>query len=145
MDDFKVLEARIATALDQIGDRLLQQTDLVELEQRLAQVQSDHDAAQDALDRAATKEAALTAKIAGQAQMLAAQDADVQQLRATSADLTELCAQLRRAATDGIADVELINRALLAEVEGLTAQRAAEANEIAAILSDLKPLLQKEA
>ena len=148
MDDIKALEARITTALDRIRAGLIQPGggDLaVQLqEERFANAQLEErvsvlKARQDG------QIAELEGRVGAQAEQIAALDAEVQQLRGSNADLTQVCGQLRDAAETGVADAALINRALVAEVDGLTAQRSAEAAEVAAILSDLKPLLQKEA
>lgn len=85
--------------------------------------------------------AELEAQVKAYAAQLTALDAEMQRLRASNADLRDVGAQLRAAASDGTASPELINRAMMAEVEALTAQRAAEAAEVDAVLSTLKPLL----
>ncbi|MEL6570358.1 MAG: hypothetical protein AAFQ64_01785 [Pseudomonadota bacterium] len=85
--------------------------------------------------------AELEAQVKAYADQLTALDAEMQRLRASNADLRDVGAQLRAAASDGTASPELINRAMMAEVEALTAQRAAEAAEVDAVLSTLKPLL----
>lgn len=92
-------------------------------------------------DRQDTKIAELTAKVAEQKGLLASLDVEMQRLRASNADLREVSGQLRKAADDGAVDAELINRAMMAEVEALTAQRASEAAEVDAILMELKPLI----
>ncbi len=72
-------------------------------------------------------------------------EAEMQRLRASNADLRDIGAQLRAAASDGAANPELINRAMMAEVEALTAQRASEAAEVDAVLQALKPLMSEDA
>ena len=152
MDDMKALEARISAALDRIG----YQTSLREANGSAADLaralQEEQSANAQLEERVRTLKARqdgriadLEARNAEQAAQLAALDAELQQLRGSNADLTEVCGQLRAAAAAGVADPALINRALMAEIDGLTAQRAAEAAEVGAILSELKPLLQKEA
>ena len=125
MDDIKALEARITDALDRIGVRLAQP------------------AAQ------GTSVAGLTAQLQEERSANAQLEERVNQLKARQdghvADIEgrikEQEAQI--AALD--AELQLINRALMAEVDGLTSQRSAEAAEVEAILADLKPLLQQEA
>lgn len=151
MDDIKALEARITAALDRIGAGLpppgtaqvieTLKAELLEERYTTTQLEAQIKKEQSGTDG---RLADLQDRIARQAEQLAALDSEMQQLRGSNADLTQLCAQLRHAAEAGSTDPELINRALMAEVDGLTAQRHAEATEVAAILSDLKPLLQKE-
>ncbi|SHE40206.1 hypothetical protein SAMN05444339_101275 [Loktanella atrilutea] len=151
MDDIKALETRIVNALDRIRAGLGAQADAGEmaaLQAELERERAAHAGLQDRMARLQVQQdgriAELESRCGAQADHIGDLDAELQQLRASNADLTQLCAQLRGAATAGAADPELINRALLAEVDGLTAQRSAEAAEVAAILSDLKPLLQRE-
>ena len=92
-------------------------------------------------ERQDTKIAELMSKVAEQKATLAALDTEMQRLRTSNADLREVARQLRQAADDGAADAELINRAMMAEVEALSAQRASEAAEVDAILTELKPLI----
>ena len=54
-----------------------------------------------------------------------------------------MTAQLRSAAADGATSPELINRATIAEVDALQAQRTSEATEMDAIVSSLKPLIEE--
>ena len=70
-------------------------------------------------------------------------DAQINRLRASNADLRDMTAQLRSAAADGAVNAELINRAALAEVEALAAQRSADAAEMDAIITELKPLIER--
>ncbi|WP_392337252.1 hypothetical protein [Loktanella salsilacus] len=158
MDDIKALETRITDALDRIAWQLSKPkaAPVVDDGPRVADLTAQLDAERGANAQLEERVAKLKSRQDGQivdlekrssdqAAQIAALDAQLQQLRGSNADLTEVCAKLRAAATDGVADAELINRALMAEVDGLTAQRSAEAAEVAAILSDLKPLLQQEA
>ena len=152
MDDIKAFETRISDALDRIGYQVSLRGQGASARDLSAQLQQERDANAQLEERVKVLKsrqegriAELEGRIAEQAEQLAALDAELQQLRGSNADLTEVCGQLRDAAMAGAPDAELINRALLAEVDGLTAQRSAEAAEVAAILSDLKPLLQKGA
>jgi len=82
------------------------------------------------------------AKVAAQAEEIAALDAELQALRASNVELRDILETLRTAAMDGAADAEMINTALMAEVDALKAQRGADAAELSAILSELKPVLE---
>lgn len=155
MDDIKALEARIGSALDRIGTTLAAQSPAsgsAALEALEADLQEERFAAaqlREQMDRMRTERDTVTAqqndRLAEQAAHMAELDAQMQQLRQSNVDLTDLCSTLRKAATDGVADAALINDAMAAEVDGLAAQRAAEAAEIAAILSELKPFISNEA
>jgi len=94
-------------------------------------------------ERQDTKINELEKRVAAQRDQMAALDTELQRLRASSADMREVNAQLRAAAMDGVAEPELINRAMMAEVEALSAQRASESAEVDAILKELKPLLKE--
>ncbi len=89
------------------------------------------------------KIAELEGRVSAQAEQMAQLDGELQRLRASNADMREMNAQLRSTAADGAADPELINRALIAEVEALQAQRSADAAEVDAILADLKPIIEE--
>ncbi|MEM8591595.1 MAG: hypothetical protein AAGF13_03625 [Pseudomonadota bacterium] len=52
---------------------------------------------------------------------------------------------LQSASEQGAADAHLINRAMMAELEALRAERAADAREIADIVKALEPLVEVEA
>ena len=152
MDDINALETRITDALDRIGYQVSLRGQGASTRDLTVQLQQEREANAQLEERVKLLKsrqegriAELEGRIAEQAEQLAALDAELQQLRGSNADLTEVCGQLRDAAMTGASDAELINRALMAEVDGLTAQRSAEAAEVAAILSDLKPLLQKGA
>lgn len=84
----------------------------------------------------------MAAKVSEQSAQLAGLDGELQRLRASNADLRQVAGQLRAAAEGSVADAELINRALMAEVEALQAQRSADRKELDAILSELKPLVE---
>ena len=64
-------------------------------------------------------------------------------MRASNAELRDMTAQLRSAAAAGATSPELINRATIAEVDALQAQRRSEAAEMDAIVSSLKPLIEE--
>lgn len=95
-------------------------------------------------DQDAKSQAALTAGITTLTKQLDAQGLDVQRLSGTVAQLREELRRLREAAEQGMADPQLINRAMLAELEALRATRAAETNEMADIIAALTPILDTE-
>lgn len=102
-----------------------------QLKERLRQVRTRDDA----------RIAALESELAQNRAALAGMDAGLQGLQQTNADLRDVTATLRAALTRDVADPELINRALMAEVEALGAARAADLAEVRAVYAELKPLL----
>ena len=90
------------------------------------------------------------------AQAVAAEDADrltrlldeqgleAQRLHKLCVKLREDLRQLREAAEAGTADAAMINKATLAELEALRADRLAEAAEMRDILAAIHPLLREE-
>ena len=155
MSDIAALEGRITQALDRIragieaasaapqpaaGDDpdLRRQLD----EERTANAQLE-ERVRALKERQDGRVAELEHQVDTQADQLAQLDAELQRLRASNADMRQISAQLRSAAADGVAEPELINRALMAEVEALLAQRSADIGEMDAILAGLAPILKE--
>lgn len=68
---------------------------------------------------------------------------ELARLRESNRTLRDTIDELREALTgDGVADEDLVTSALAAELESLKADRAAEAAEARAILSEIRPVLQ---
>ncbi|MDQ2095224.1 hypothetical protein [Rhodalgimonas zhirmunskyi] len=86
----------------------------------------------------------LARKGAEQAETMARLDGELQRLRAANEQLRTSNAALREANEKGVGEPHLINKAMLAELEGLRAARAADRAETDAILGALAPLLQEE-
>ncbi len=82
-----------------------------------------------------------TAEMTAQAKAMAALDSDLQRLRKANDELRAANAALREANEAGVGEPHLINKAMLAELEGLRATQAAQASEANAVLSRLTPLL----
>jgi len=151
MSDVSALEARINTALGRIETGLGQLADAgaadagTDLQGQLDEERAANAQLEERVkalkERQDTKIADLMSQVTAQKAQLGALDTEMQRLRASNADLRDVGAQLRAAATDAVATPELINRAMMAEVEALTAQRASEAAEVDAVLSELKPLI----
>lgn len=91
--------------------------------------------------QAAALEAAHEAEREASRNRLAAMDEALQSLRAAQSGLTGTIAELRKALADQVAEPELVNRAMQAEIEALTAQRRADLAEIDAVLAELAPLV----
>ena len=92
-------------------------------------------------ERQDNKIAELEARVTSYRKQMSGLDAELQKLRASNADLRNMNAKLRSAATEGVTEPELLNRALMAEVDALNTQRSADATEVDAILAELKPLV----
>lgn len=95
--------------------------------------------------RAMAAEAAASSGAEGGAetvpQDMRAMEAELDRLKATVAQLRETVAALREAQEAGVADPQILNRSLVAELDALRAERAAEVAETTAILAALEPLL----
>ena len=154
MTDITELESRLSAALDRIGqglDRLesagprtaqdeglgaeldAQQQANAELEERLKALREEQD----------TRLAAFEARIEAQNAQMADLDGQLQALRRSNAELREVAGELREAMEAELADPELIDRAMAAELDALRAERDAEVAELGAVLSELKPLVEE--
>ena len=72
---------------------------------------------------------------------IVALDADLQRLRQANEQLRQTNSALREANEAGVGEPDLINKAMLAELEGLRATQAADAAEVGAVMSKLNTLL----
>lgn len=88
-----------------------------------------------------TETAGLRAQVEETQARMAQLDIELQRVRRANAQLTDACAALQEANAEGVGDAHLINKAMLAELEGLRAARAADVAESSAILAALGPLL----
>lgn len=70
-------------------------------------------------------------------------DLELQRLRKANAQLRESNAALRTANEEGVGEPHLINKSMMAELEGLRAVRAADVAEASSIISALTPLLDQ--
>lgn len=82
------------------------------------------------------------AELARQNGMLVKLDAELQRLRGANDELVAANEALRAASAQGVADPELINNAMAAEIEGLRAAQATDQAQINAVLARLEPLLE---
>ena len=98
-------------------------------------------AARDQSDEASAEMEMLKAQLDKQAEAAARLDMDLQRLRQSNEQLREVNATLREANQAAVGEPSLINKAMLAELEGLRATRATDAAEAGAILARLEPLL----
>lgn len=70
-------------------------------------------------------------------------DLELQRLRKANEQLRESNAALRTANEEGVGEPHLINKAMMAELEGLRAARAADVAEASSIIGALAPLLDQ--
>ncbi|WP_146589240.1 hypothetical protein [Puniceibacterium confluentis] len=87
----------------------------------------------------------LQSQVAAHRDSLGALDQDLQHLRRANDMLVNVNQDLRRALEDNLGEPDLINKAMLAELEALRAARAAETAESRAVLDALEPLLAEAA
>lgn len=92
-----------------------------------------------------TRTDAEMAELRAQAEASAARiselDVALQRVRRANEQLQASSTALRDANAEGVGDADLINNAMLAELEGLRAARAADVAEASAILAALTPLV----
>ena len=92
-------------------------------------------------DRQETRIAELEAAVGSGRTRLAELDQELQRLQQVNAELRAVASEMSRALGDGVAEPELVNRAMMAELEALRAARQADRAEMEAILAELDPVL----
>lgn len=155
--DIAEFERRISAALDRIGkgvDRISRPQppaiDITPLESEILRLRAALEAekAQTAQLTATLRAmpevqtpAQLEAKIDRMTRQLDVQGLEMQRMRKTSIQLREQIRALTDAARAGVAEPHLINKAMMAELEALRAQRQTETAEMDEILAELRPLV----
>ncbi|OYX23402.1 MAG: hypothetical protein B7Z10_11315 [Rhodobacterales bacterium 32-66-7] len=86
----------------------------------------------------------LQARIDRLTEQLDIQGLELQRMRRTNTSLREQLAALRSAQMDGVAEPQLINKSMLAELDALRALRLTEVAEMDEILAALEPHLEAE-
>lgn len=151
MSDIEELQRRITAAMDQVAfglDKMgpataapdpetLQQlederTANAQLQERVRSLRSKSDA----------ELAALRTQVDEGDARMAQLDIELQRVRRANAQLSDACAALRDANSEGVGEPHLINKAMLAELEALRAARAADVAEASVILASLQPLVE---
>ncbi|MGR3805538.1 hypothetical protein [Marinibacterium profundimaris] len=154
MSDIDELQGRIVAAMQRIRSGLGELGPIVEVpdpaiaqaletaleEERLANAQLE-ERMRSLIDRHAGEVDALKREVEAQSLAMARLDMDMQRLRQANDQLRDSNAKLRAANEEGVGAPELINKAMLAELEALRATRATETAEAGAILARLQPLL----
>ncbi len=150
MSNLDDLQARITGALERLARGVDQldagvATDVVTLEAQLEEERTVTAQLQERLRTLKEKQAAELQSVRSQSQDTRAKvdalDLELQRLRKANDALREANAALREANEAGLADPDLINRSIQAELEALRASRSAEVAEASAILSALTPIL----
>lgn len=94
-------------------------------------------------DREGSSQGQLEAKVEKMTQQLDVQGLELQRMRKSTVQLREHLRILHEAAADNMAEPNLINKAMLAELESLRATRHTETAEMDEILAELKPLIEE--
>jgi predicted nucleic acid-binding Zn-ribbon protein len=147
MSQINELQTRITAALDRItkglegreaaGDATGMDKLRQELEdEKLANAQLE-ERVRTLHERLAARDAELEAARSAQSDNLRRLDADLQSLRKANQQLRDNNQALREAHQAGVAEPHLINKSMLAELEGLRAARAADRDEVEAVLAEL--------
>lgn len=124
--EVQVDPAEMAALRTELADERVVQA---QLEERIRALKERHE------KRVAELEAAVEAERG----RLATLDHELQRLRQSNADLRDVAGQLRAALAEDVAEPELVNRAMVAEIEALRATRAADLAEIEAVIDTLRP------
>lgn len=93
-----------------------------------------------ALEQEAGAKAAFETEIARQSHLLEQQSVEMGRLKAAVTALRNELRHLREASLQGSVDVDMINGSMVAELEAMRAERAAEAVELRELLAALDPL-----
>jgi len=115
-----------------------------ELDARAATIdglEADLKAAQDAAAQGDVGGDDLHSELETKTKALEDLDTELQRLRKANDELREANAALRDANAKGVGDAHLINKSMMAEVEGARAAQAADRAEVSAVLNMLEPLL----
>lgn len=154
MSDISELERRITAALDRASqalERLSAATaDTGDIEAMKAELDAERVANAQLEERVrAIKEkqetmvAGLEAEVLRLKEAVRARDGELRRMRSVNEELRGSNAKLREANAQGLADADLVNGAMVSELEELRAQRAAERAEIDEVLATLEPLLKE--
>lgn len=112
-----------------------------QLEERVRKLHDQHKRDLEAAEAAAQVKAAPAEPTVD----VAALDLNMQRLQKANEMLRNTNEELRRALAENVGEPHLINKAMLAELEGLRAARAVETAETKAIVASLTPLLEAAA
>ena len=152
MSNISDFERRITTALDRASQAMDQLSAggegdttalTAELEAERVANQQLEERVRAIKEKQETMVAGLEEDVARLREALKARDAEVQQMRSVNQNLRDSNAALREANAQGLAEPELVNTAMVTELESLRAARDAERAEIEDILATLEPVLKE--
>lgn len=153
MSDISELETRITTALERIGNGLNalapakpdnsdevaalqaaleeERTANAQLEERVKAIKEKQD----------STVKALSDEVERLADLLDEEESTLAKLRQVNADLRANNDALREAVSQGVAEPHLINKSMMAELEGLRAAQTADRAELDAVLAELNGVI----
>lgn len=155
MTDMTELERRITAALDRAAQAMEQMgaapsggegnsAELAaELEAERVANQQLEERVRAIKEKQETTVAELEARVASLTEAVTTRDAEVQSLRSVNEELRASNGKLREANAAGLAEPDLVNSAMVTELESLRAARAADRAEIEDILAALEPVLKE--
>ena len=152
MSDISDFERRITAALDRAQQALEQLSAgeggdtaalTAELEAERVANQQLEERVRAIKEKQETTVAELEGEVARLQDALKARDGEVQSMRSVNDALRASNAALRDANAQGLAEPELVNAAMVTELDGLRAARAADRAEIEEILATLEPALKE--
>lgn len=156
MSDISELQSRIANALDRIGSGLdyLGQSapavegDTEEVVALRAQLEDERTANAQLEDRVRSireKQEATVETLASEVErlthLLATQEETVARLARVNAELRSNNAALREAISAGVAEPHLVNKSMMAELDGLRAAQSADRAELESVLGELDAMI----
>lgn len=150
MTELKTLEAQLAEALGRIaraGTALSDTTgqgDSAEVARLQAALEAATSRAEALETAAAQTRARFEAALQDQQTAMTDLDAELQRLRAVTQRLAENNAALRAACEANAVEPALLNQSMIAELEALRAERAAETREVQTVMAALNPLLTEK-
>ncbi|WP_415234285.1 hypothetical protein [Pseudorhodobacter sp.] len=124
------LEAEIAKLKTALA---AEKTSTAQLNERLKSVK----------DREHSSQGQLESKVEKMTEQLDVQGLELQRMRKSTVQLREHLRVLHEAAASNMAEPQLINKAMLAELESLRATRHTETVEMDEILAELRPLVEE--
>jgi chromosome segregation ATPase len=127
-------EGELGTMRQQIEDERLANAQLEERVKQLSARARDAEAKLAAVEASASEAAD---QQTARAKSLKKIDSDLQALRQANQQLRDNNSALREANAKGVSEPHLINKAMMAELDGLRASRAADRSEIDVILGEL--------
>ncbi len=103
-----------------------------QLEERVRALKERQDSKLSALDKSVTSHRS----------QLGEMDREMQRLQQVNAELRAVAKDMREAMMDGVSEPDLINRAILAELEALRAAQSADRAELEVVMAQIAPLLE---